>query len=205
MRVITRDQVKTQLGITDNSLDSQIDAKLPIIDAKVKQITGNKYNYQIQVNMTNGSDIATITSVENVPENNWRYFKEDIQEYITAGDQLEGDGIPVETHVSEIYYNGDTVKLNSTQYIIPAIKLSNNATEDGVQDVFVGINIGYHDIIAKGVQYLISGTNTSLPQNRVKSKSLPPLSVTFRDSKIDPKTGMPDWFVEALPKYVSCH
>ena len=208
MRVITLEQVKAQLGILDNSQDVAITAKLPIIDAKVKQITNNRYNMQVTTQLTTGSNIATISSINykhlywGNGYNNNGYCIEDLGDYLQIGDQIEGDGIPAETYIEELYYNGQYVTIGGTQYVVPAIKLSANATDNGLQESFVGINIGYHDIIAKGVQYLISGTNTKLPLNKIKSKSLPPLSVTFADSKVDPKTGMPDWFVEALPRFM---
>jgi len=202
MRVITRDQVKVQLGIMDNSLDTQIDSKLPIIDAKVKQITRNKFNMQMSAQLTTGSNMATVATINNL---NIQTQIEDITEYIMTGDQLEGDGIDTNTSIDDMYYNGSTVTISGTQYTIPAIKLSNVAIESGLKDIFVGFNIGYHDVIAKGVQFLITGTSTSLPQNRLKSKSLPPLSVTYADSKINKTYGMPDWFVDALPTYMSGH
>jgi hypothetical protein len=204
MRVITRDQVKAQLGITDSSLDASIDLKLPIIDAKVKQISNNRFNFQVNATLTSGSDIATISSL-SLPTSTWKYTLDDIEEYLMVGDQIEGDGIPAESYISELYYNGSYVTLDGTQYTIPAIKLSVNATESGIKELFLGINIGYHDIIAKGVQYLITGTSQSLPQNRLKSKSLPPLSVTYADSTVNKTYGMPNWFVEALPTYMSGH
>jgi hypothetical protein len=202
MRVITRDQVKAQLGILDNSLDTQIDAKLPIIDAKVKQISGNNFNMQISATLISGSKIATITSVNNSIN---QYTLEDIQEFVNVADQIEGDGITAESYIEELYYNGSYVTLSGTQYTVPAIKINQVATLDGLQELFIGINIGYHDIIAKGVQYLITGTSTALPQNRLKSKSLPPLSVTYADSTVNKTYGMPNWFVEALPTYMSGH
>ena len=204
MRVITRDQVKAQLGITDSSLDASIDLKLPIIDAKVKQITNNRFNFQINATLTSGSDIATLSSL-SLPTSTWKWTLDDIEEFLMVGDQITGDGIPAESYINELYYNGSHVTLSGTQYTLPAVQLSANATESGIKEMFVGINIGYHDIIAKGIQYLITGTSTSLPQNRLKSKSLPPLSVTYANDKIDPRTGMPDWFVSALPKYMSGH
>ncbi len=41
MKVITLDKTKELLGITDNTQDATISAKIPYIDAKVKQITKN--------------------------------------------------------------------------------------------------------------------------------------------------------------------
>ena len=211
MRVITLEQVKAQLGITDNSLDASITAKLPIIDAKVKMITNNKYNMQVTTQLTTGSQIATISSIngnnlywgDNYNGNG--YAIEDLGEYLQIGDQIEGDGITADSYIEELYYNGQFVTIGGTQYTVPAIKLSAVATDNGLQESFVGINIGYHDIIAKGVQYLITGTSTKLPLNKIKSKSLPPLSVTFADSTVDKKTGMPEWFVEAFPIFMGGH
>ena len=36
--VITRDQVKTYLGISDSSYDTEIDRYIPVVDARLKQI-----------------------------------------------------------------------------------------------------------------------------------------------------------------------
>ena len=209
MRVITREQVKTQLGILDTSLDTQIDSKLSIIDAKVKMITNNKYNMQVTTQLISGSNMATISSINNKnlywgkSYNNNGYAIEDLGDYLQIGDQIEGDGIPSGTYIEELYFNGQYVTVSGKQYVVPAIKLSANATENGLQESFVGINIGYHDIIAKGVQYLITGTSQSLPQNKLKSKSLPPLSVTYADSTINKTYGMPNWFVESFPTCMS--
>lgn len=209
MRVITREQVKTQLGILDTSLDTQIDSKLSIIDAKVKMITNNKYNMQVTTQLISGSNMATISSINNKnlywgkSYNNNGYAIEDLGDYLQIGDQIEGDGIPSSTYIEELYFNGQYVTVSGKQYVVPAIKLSANATENGLQEIFLGINIGYHDIIAKGVQYLITGTSQSLPQNKLKSKSLPPLSVTYADSTINKTYGMPNWFVESFPTCMS--
>ncbi len=215
MRVITRDQVKEQLGITDASLDTQIDSKLPIIDAKVKQITNNRFNMQISAQMTTGSNIVTLSTSNRYPYNYSNsigvktnrnlYSIDDLEEYVMTGDQLSGDGVPAETYIEETYYNGSYVTISNTQYQVPAIIMSNVATETGLKEMFLGTNIGYLDIIAKGVQYLITGTSQSLPQNRLKSKSLPPLSVTYADNTVNKTYGMPNWFVEALPTYMSGH
>ncbi|MCP4985408.1 MAG: hypothetical protein GY928_04845 [Colwellia sp.] len=215
MKVITLDQVKAQLGITDTSLDVKITAKIPIIDAKVKQITNNRFNMQISAQMTTGSNIVTLATSNRYPynysnsigvkTNRTLYSIDDLEEYVMTGDQLSGDGVPTETYIEETYYNGSYVTINNTQYQVPAIQMSNVATETGLKEMFIGINIGYLDIIAKGVQYLITGTSQSLPQNRLKSKSLPPLSVTYADSKVNKTYGMPGWFVDALPTYIGGH
>ena len=86
--------------------------------------------------------------------------------------------------------------------------MSANATDTtDTSRIYLGINIAYQDIIAKGIQYLINGTSTAIPTNSLASRSLGPSSKSFSasDQKIDNKYGMPAWFVKALPKYQSGH
>ena len=218
MKVITLAKTKELLGISDTSLDASITAKIPYIDAKVKTITKNRFNKMIFGNTISGSPYVEIYSIKNssgriykhvgcgqYQSNNGSYI-DDLYEYIETGQLIEGEGIPADTYIDEVYFSGDIHEVSGVTYDVPILKLSNNATATATAErLLLGINQAYQDIIAKGIQYLITGTSTALPQNRLKSKSLPPLSVTYADSKIDPKTGMPDWFISSLPRYMSGH
>lgn len=221
MRVITRDKCKELLGITDSTYDARIDAKIPYIDAKVKQITGNKYNYQIFGRTTTGSQYIEIYGILvseryyaftnrgrerliQISGINNPFWLDDIEEYIEIGQLISGDGIPADAYIEEITYNGDILDVSGIQYDVPAIKLSSAATATNTSArLFIGINIAYQDIIAKGIKYLINTTNDSVGGRTVTSVGT--VSYSDHDSKIDGKYGMPSWFVKAFPRYHRGH
>jgi hypothetical protein len=216
MKVISLARTKELLGITDTASDAKITAKIPFIDALVKRITKNRFNLKIYGNATLNSPI-TYDGVDYLYQPSTRKFVsginnyfcvDDLADYLEIGQLIEGTGIPADTHIDEVYYNGTAFNDGTDDFALPTIKLSNNATatsEDGF--VYVGINIAYQMTIANGIQYLINGTNTSLPSNSLSSRSLGPSSKSFStaDQKIDNKYGMPAWFVKAFPKYMRGH
>lgn len=214
MRVITLDKTKELLGITDTDSDSNITAKIPYIDAKVKQICSNRFNTMIRGDITIDSPYMPVYSVYSYANDllwdgiNNKYRYDSLEEYLEVGQLISGSGIPDNTYIEDIFYNGDIYNDGTNDFDVPVIKLSENATEsvDTIR-AYVGINICYQDTIAKGIQYLINGTSSAVPENGVVSKGFGPLSKTYSqtDSKIDNKYGMPAWFVKSLPKYQSGH
>lgn len=220
MKVITLAKTKELLGITDTASDTAISAKIPFIDAKVKLITNNRYNLMILGSTTLDSPYVTVSSVWNTT--NWLelntnygygdginnpYVYDSIEEFLQVGQLISGTGIPADAYIAEIFYIGDVFNDGVDDFDLPTIQLSANATATGTVKMYLGINIGYQDIIAKGIQYLINGTSTSLPSNALSSKSIGPVSKSFSsgDQQIDNRYGMPAWFVKAFPKFMSGH
>lgn len=222
MRVITRSKAKELLGIADTSKDTLIDAKIPYIDAKVKQITKNRYNMMIYGTVVQDSQYVSVNSIivddstgfyrrgsgKYQSGINNPFYYEDLGEYLEIGQLLEGTGIAAETYIEEIFYDGNSVSRDSVSYETPVIKMSAVATSDSTDSqIFTGISIAYQDIIAKGIQYLINGTSTTLPTNSLSSKSIGPTSKSFsnKSQALDNRYGMPAWFVSAFPEYASGH
>lgn len=220
MQVITLAKTKELLGITDTSSDAAITAKLPYIDAKVKLITRNNYNFKFAGDTTISSKFVSVYSLaadyytndiyashrqgNDVSGINNPFIYTDISEDLKPGQLIEGDGIPADAYIVDITSNGTSVSISGTDYNVTYIELSEDATatESGVL-LTGGISIGYQDVIAKGIQYLINGTSTAMPSTGLASRKVGPLSVSFGDNaqKIDGKSGMPQWFVKGLPKF----
>ena len=217
MKVITLAKTKELLGIATTTSDAAITAKIPYIDSIVKQITNNRFNYAIYGSLTTGSNEVYISSIESNTGDRYYYDKnvsrffcsginnsfclDDLGDYLQIGQQLEGTGIPADAFIDEVYYNG---YIDSSGENIPYIKMSAVATEDvDFGQIYLGMNISYQPIIAKGIQYLINGTSTSLPSNSLSSKSIGVVSKSYSasDQKIDNKYGMPAWFVKSFPRY----
>ena len=209
MRVITLAKTKELLGITSTDYDTQINRYIPIIDAKIKQMTNNRYNYQIIGNVTSGSTIVEIHGIGNVSGGiNNDFTLDDLQEYIEVGMMISGDDLASDTYISEVYYNGYSVELNSDDKWIPAIELSQAATStEESAELFLGINTGLQPIIAKGIAWLMDQENTNDPSLGWTSRHIGSLSIVrgVDQAAIDGRYGMPVWFVNAFPKYMSAH
>lgn len=195
MAIITLAQTKELLGITASTYDASITAKIPYIDSKVKLITNNTWNKRIYGDIADGS--ANITVYEDYTLQTKAYGY--ILDWIEPGMQLTGTGIPTGAYILDIYPEGTEDNEN-----YPMITISGNCTADtdGLE-IFLGFPIGYLDIVAKGIWYLIQGTSTTLPTNSTTSERMGPVSVTYSeaDNKLDGKSGMPMWFVKGLPHY----
>lgn len=206
MRVIDRDTVKAYLGLTgDSTYDTQIDAQLPIIDAKVKRICGNNFNLQLTVKLTSGSKLVEVYGCGIENHKYWTSWPsaalEELLNDIPTGTMLEGDNVPSGAYIDEVYYSG----VSQGGLNIPTFEMSAEATaSDSTAYIYAGINTAYQSVIAKGVWWLIGQTSTKINDTSWTSKKVGPLSVSKGTGaeKIDGRSGMPAWFVQGLPRYM---
>ncbi|MDA3939818.1 MAG: hypothetical protein PF693_10975 [Spirochaetia bacterium] len=209
MKVITLAKTKELLGISVTTLDTQIERYIPIIDAKVKQITNNRYNMQILGDVTLDSKIVPISGLSNITggiQNNM--VLDDIDESIIIGSLISGTGIPDGSYIGDFYYNLSTISDSLQTTKAPVINLSADATATGASVVmYLGISIGLQPTVAKGIQWLINQENTDEPGLGWTSKRMGPVSVVrgVAQAAIDGRYGMPVWFVNAFPSYMGIH
>ena len=204
MAIITLAQVKTFLGISNTTYDAQITAMIPYVEAKVKQITRNNWNELIFGNTTVDNPYILVYPAYNVDLGYQPYqFDErikDVLDSLIPGQQVTGTGVASGAYITDIYANGIPGSLTFE----PAIQMSDNCTATGTTvEIYLGFPIGYLDIVAKGVWFMIGGLTTILPKNSLSGRSMGPLSVQYSaaDNRLDGKSGMPMWFVKGLPIY----
>lgn len=185
MQVITLSQIKTYLGIADTTQDAALTAVLPALDAKVKEITRRPWNRQASANIY-GTEYMEVTS-------------DDVDDYMAAGTEVEGDGIPADTYVEELYTHNVTV--GGKTYTAPVVKLSNTATAYGTKDVTFGFNRAYQPVVAKLAWWMVGERSTTINELGVASKSMGPVSVTYSSGDLDGRFGVPGWCVQGLPRY----
>ncbi len=216
MTVITLDKTKELLGITTGDLDAAITRYIPIVDSKVKQIMRNRFNDQIRGITKAGSQIVEVFSAvlsgisygRNALRPEYGNLADCLEEYLEIGTLVEGDGIPSDTYVEEVYYNGYSVDISGDTFTIPCIRLSNAATADNNNSqMFFGFNIAWQDTVAKGISWLISRENRITPGNPATSKRIGRGAVSYgaNTERIDGIEGMDAWFVKALPAYHRGH
>ena len=213
MKVITLAKTKELLGISDTSLDTEISRYIPIIDAKVKKIAGNRYNDQLIGKTVNGSKYIEVYSIRCSAYGNYSFGNgcraginnpwtpETLQDYLEIGTLISGEGIPADAYIDEVYYNGYSVELGGDDKSIPTIELSEAADEDNNNaQILFGFNIGLQDTVAKGVNWLISQENRKNPSNPATAKKVGPANISYGSAteKIDQEYGMPAWFVKAF-------
>jgi hypothetical protein len=210
MKVITLAQIKTQLGITGTDLDAAITAVLPAVDAKVKEITGRRWNMQISA-LLDGTKYVEVYSVGTDPFTdaypvstrsigvNWT--RDNVFQYLAPGQMISGDGIPDGAYIDELYDIRRTV--GGKLYSGPSIDLSAAATASGTIDAIVGMNIAYHGVIAKLAYWMLDQQSTETPQGTIASKSLGDISISYSTvgASIDGRFGVPSWAVLGLPRY----
>ena len=202
MQVITLAQVKTYLGITGSTQDAAITAMLPVIDAKVKVITGKDWNYQFIGQTESGNDLMVIYNIDQCGGK--RPADIALIAELSAGTQLEGTGIASGAYIKDVYYHGNNGIDSTGTNTAPFVRLSSPATlTQASQYVYAGINVAYLPIIAKGVQYLLDQTSTTITDSAWSSRSVGPLSVSRAqaDAALEARYGMPAWFIKGLPRY----
>jgi hypothetical protein len=205
MKVITLDQVKQYTTLTDAD-DDDINLMLPVIDSKVRLITRNRWNYQIYLQLVTGQADAEVSGMVNYAGVSYGnsginapWVVDDIRDWLEVGAQLQGPGLTAGTYIEEVFYNGPDYQ----NKLIPVITLSQVATATGLNVVQMGIPLAYVPTIARGVQWLISSQLKPVQEVGVTSKSMGPVSISYsdKDAMIDGLSGMPLWFVKALPRY----
>ena len=200
MRVIDLATVKEFLRIDNTDQDATIEAKIPVIDAKVKQICNNNFNLQCYGRFVAGSKKVEVLNVGREPSCNFSpAIMDTVIRDLPLGTLVEGEAITPTGKIEEVYYTGyyDSI------YEVPSFELDAVATKSGDFYFYAGINRAYQDIIAKGVQYLINTTSATLPGTGLASESIGSYSYSLAggSEKIDGKSGMPHWFVKGLPRY----
>ena len=215
-QIITREQVKIYLGISDASLDAQIDRYIPIVDAAVKQITRRGWDDQYRI-----TTVASSTEGRIVSDSTGHYRLLGLRGTgrnvgnlyslpttglaLDPGQTITGSNIADDTHIQSVQDNiVDYYPRSADRSQLLTITLSQPAVATGTEVATVGINISFFPLISKAVNWFINQENRENPQRAVSSKLVGPLSLSWSsiDTGIDGRYGVPSWLVKGLPKYM---
>lgn len=230
MRCITTAEVKTLLGLSVSTYDTAIAAAIVKIDAIVRRLTRNRFNMTAVVDTTSGTTgvvVHEIRSASGFPLSSgkswgWAATPSDrhtglygstsysrceteynpISYFLEVGMQVSGIGIASGATIVDVYPDGGTI--DGVEYCAPAIELSADCTATGEVTIQTAIPADLQYIVAAGVWWLVSSDPKTPKDDTWVSRSMGPLSVSrgASDTKIDGGSGMPLWFVKALPTYM---
>jgi len=215
VRVITVDQIKTHLGITDTSQDAALTAILPAVDAKVKEVCSNRFNMQFKMQLDETVNARVISVVSDPffdletdkyrPTHSWsinkKWVLEDIHDYLFPGTEVSGDGIPDGAYITEVYSVRRTT--GGKTYYAPSVELSAAATASGTVEAEAGFNKAYQPLVAKLAWWMVQDQSTDTPAGSVASESVGDISVSYSQAgaNIDGRHGVPSWVIKGLPRY----
>lgn len=198
INLISLETVKTQLGITDNSYDTQITNLIPMISCDIRRILNRNYDRYFFCSYANNSNEFIPTYYQNTYRTNNHFGGLPLDRYgstrdlvinfpeIKIGDVLQGKGLSVDTYITG--YNPET----------SAYLLSNNTSESGTR-LFPTINISMWRTISQMIWYRITSNAQTLATDRqVKSKRVGPTSITYADSDINTQYNYPQKLINDL-------
>ena len=171
LNLISRDTVKTQLGIdlVDTTYDASITAMIPIVSRDVRRILNTEYDCYTSL---------TITDTESSFSGPMGLFK--------MGQVLYGEDIPDDTYVT--VYNPVT-----SIYTISA------AVTADVSYVYPTLEIAQWPTVSKMIFYKIGKQTTdSATQEKLKQISYGNVSKEFADSEINSKYDYPQTYIDDL-------
>lgn len=171
--VIDRETVKLLLQINDTTYDTLIDLYLPIVSDDINIITNVDWVKSYTGDLTNASQDIT---------------------NITYGDTAKGQLVSTENYTQAIITDLDTNTLT--------VDKTATATTEGATVLVNQFPIGKRVVAAQMIGYQISKNSGigSTTQGSIKSKSLPPLSVTYNesDNSISNGYGYPNYMIKSL-------
>ncbi len=111
--LITKETIKTQLGITDTIYDSLISSMIPIVSSDIRRILSYNFDIYMGAMITNGSDEIYISSVRPVE----------------MGQVLHSPALSDDTYVKEYDMTSGKYKISSVAiadgtYVYPTINIS---------------------------------------------------------------------------------
>lgn len=179
MAIITRDEAKTILQITDSSKDSLIDVFIPQAEGMFLIVRGIPF-FEIEADIETGSN-----TILNMLDRDLRNVEQN--------DYLQADGIPESTYVTDVRsWKEGRVNITENSIIMSSTALV--TTEDLLIRIYPQ-NSKYAS--AKIIGFMLEKTSGS----GMKSEDIG----NYEYEKFDTKTGLPADITGLIQKYQSVH
>ena len=171
LNLLTLATIKTQLGLSVSTYDTQITAMIPIVSSDVRRILNNNFDYEMIAYYSDSADTISVIYRHNP---------------LTLGTVIQGDYIPDDTYITG--YNPLTGSYD----------ISATPTGDGTY-IYPTISIAQWPTISKMIWFRISQLNTtSATAEKLTSVSYGPVSKSFADSEINRRWNYPQALIDDL-------
>ncbi len=188
LNLITLASVKTQLGLSASTYDTQISAMIPIVSSDIRRILNFNYDEYVTAAFDESADTINF----GVPA---VYYQTQSSVYdlpFPLGQVVYHPNIPVDTYLESYdpdtnYYTLSGTPTDSGLYVYPSVQLSNFPT------------------ISKMIWYRISLLDTdSASDKNIQSERHGPVSYTYAANEINSQYNYPQTLIDDLgPGYAS--
>jgi hypothetical protein len=170
--VMTREQVKLFLGITDATYDNQIDLFLPIVTDDIERILNNKFVLSYDGNLESGNPIITDIQTDKV----------EINSVVTCLSVSNDFVVDIDTVAGEITLDGSpTTTAQDTQVLINIFPQAKK---------HVAAKMVWHQILHSSIDTAISPG--------AKSESWANYAITYADNDAGTIAGYPAMLIASL-------
>ena len=174
--MITSAQVKTELGITATTWDTEIASRIPIVEADIRDICNYSFRERVYCRIADGETVGNLF---------------DLQRPVLIGTILEGTGITAGTTITDYDVRDGEITISAV-------------TTAAITEVIFTISVNLIPYIAQMVWYRVSKMSVNAPgEKSIKSKRIGQVSVTYGDGEINKQYDYPERLISALPQYLS--
>jgi hypothetical protein len=183
LNLITRDTVKTYLGIADSSYDTEIDRYIPIVSSDIRSILNTNFDTYVSASYADSATSIILPDFRGYKDINGTHLPNSTY---WVGQVLQGVGIPDDTYLTEYDPLTDIFTLSDTTtaagvYVYPTLKISQWAS------------------VSKMVFYRIGKETTSdVTAKGVESEKYGPVSIKYTESEINKQWDYPQVLIDDL-------
>ena len=168
INLIGLDTVKTNLGITDGSLDAELTALIPIVSTDVRRILNCQFSDTYPADVTSGD--STLSAIQG----------------LCLGQVLQNPDLPVDTYIVSYDWDNSTYELSANatdtiEWVNPTITIGQQAAISKM-------------IYYKYSKQNISDVN----KKNLVSESIGTYSATFADNEINSQWNYPQILIDDL-------
>ena len=180
--MITLAIVKSMLGISDTTYDTQINVFLPIVQSDVRRIINNRFDEKIDCTFASGA-----THISGLLT-----YLDPYKEYLHLDNRLEVGRVITHANIPEGTY------ITAYDHETGIATISETTTGAGSY-IYTSVLIAQWQAIARMIWYRISKATTSYGVDaNIESKSIGDVSVSFDVSKINKTYGYPQSIIDDL-------
>jgi hypothetical protein len=182
LNLISRNTVKTQLGISTSDYDTNIDLMIPIVSSDVRRILNNSFNKYILAIFKSGETNIDFGVINQIFYQSGDYYPPVFE----LGQVVYHENLASDTYLSSMdpvtgIYTLSTAAIGDGDYIVPTVRICQ------------------WPVLSKMIFYKISKMITTDVNDRIViSESFGPISKSYSNSEINKQWNYPQILIDDL-------